>query len=92
MQLNSETQLLPKSAEKLSKFTILCAGGYGLEKEKQRVCVLCPRNTLGSDDGSFCKFCPSGQYQPEPGSKSCMTCTSPVDDSMCLGMLVSTSN
>ncbi|CAH2007062.1 unnamed protein product [Acanthoscelides obtectus] len=89
LQLNAKAHLIPRSADKLSKFTILCAGGYGLEKEKQRVCVMCPRNTFSSDDGSFCKFCPNGQYQPEPGSKSCMSCTSPVDDSMCLRMLVS---
>lgn len=51
--------------------------------------VVCPKNTFSEDDDAYCKICPPGQYQPLPGSKSCNVCSSPVEDSMCLRMLVS---
>ncbi|KAG5892158.1 hypothetical protein JTB14_026396 [Gonioctena quinquepunctata] len=66
-----------------------CRSGYGLEKFKQRICVVCPKHTFSGDDEAFCRKCPAGQYQPQPGSKACLACSSPVDDAMCLRMLYS---
>lgn len=68
---------------------VTCPGGFGIEKSKQRVCVLCPRHTFSGDDEAFCQVCPANQYQPMPGSRSCLLCSSPVDHVMCLRMLYS---
>lgn len=51
--------------------------------------VLCPKQTYSADNEVYCTVCPAGQYQPQPGSSSCIPCTSPVEDAMCLRMLVS---
>lgn len=50
--------------------------------------MVCPKQTFSEDGEVFCKTCPPGEYQPKPGSRSCLTCTSPLDDSACLKMLV----
>ncbi|XP_057672815.1 golgin subfamily A member 4-like [Diorhabda carinulata] len=71
------------------KIITTCRGGYGIERYKQRICVICPKHTFSPDDEAFCKMCPAGQYQPQPGLQSCIPCKSPVDDAMCLRMLYS---
>lgn len=73
----------------LPRLIITCKGGFGIEKTKQRVCVLCPQHTFSQDDEAFCRVCPIGQYQPTAGSISCVPCESPVDDIRCLQMLYS---
>ncbi|CAG9840881.1 unnamed protein product [Diabrotica balteata] len=73
---------------KPSKLITTCRGGYGIEKFKQRVCVICPKHTFSPIDEAFCKVCPAGQYQPHLGSQGCIPCLSPLDDTMCLRMLV----
>ncbi|KAJ8973045.1 hypothetical protein NQ317_011325 [Molorchus minor] len=83
------TDVDPDITTKPPKIVTTCPSGYGVEQQRQRVCVLCPRHTYSEDDDAFCKVCPAGQYQPMPGSKSCLVCTSPLDDSMCLRMLYS---
>ncbi|XP_048523324.1 mucin-17 isoform X3 [Dendroctonus ponderosae] len=72
---------------KAPKVVVNCAAGFGLESEKQRVCVVCPPQTFSPDNAAFCTSCPGGQYQPEAGSKTCIQCNSPVDDKLCLRML-----
>ncbi|XP_060535239.1 uncharacterized protein LOC132707400 isoform X2 [Cylas formicarius] len=80
----------PKSpvSTKPPKVAVSCLGGYGLESLKQRVCVVCPKHTFSAADEAFCKSCPAGQYQPERASELCLQCSSPVEDAMCLRMLV----
>ncbi|KAL1514278.1 hypothetical protein ABEB36_003560 [Hypothenemus hampei] len=69
------------------KIAVSCLSGYGLEIKRQRICVLCPSQTFSGENEAFCIRCPAGKYQPEPGSKECIQCNSPVDDKACLRML-----
>lgn len=80
---NNKSAVMTKSPQVAS----ICSAGFGLERSKQRVCVICPKNTFSSENQSFCRVCPSGQYQPNVGSEFCISCNSPVDDTMCLRML-----
>lgn len=80
---NNKSAVTTKSPQVAS----ICPAGFGLERSKQRVCVICPKNTFSRENQSFCRVCPSGQYQPNVGSEFCIPCNSPVDDTMCLRML-----
>lgn len=50
--------------------------------------VACPKNTFSEADEAYCKPCRIGEYQPIVGSKSCIPCNSPIDDTLCLRVLV----
>ncbi|CAG9861550.1 unnamed protein product [Phyllotreta striolata] len=71
------------------KIITTCREGYGIEKLKQKFCVLCPKHTYSTENEVYCTVCPAGQYQPHAGSSSCIPCTTPVEDAMCLRMLYS---
>ncbi|KAH0815823.1 hypothetical protein GEV33_006968 [Tenebrio molitor] len=66
---------------------VTCPGGFGVEKKEPRICVVCPKNTYNVGLESYCKMCPAGQYQPIAGSKACITCSSPLENTACLRVL-----
>lgn len=49
----------------------------------------CQPNTYSAGDESYCTPCAVGEYQPVGGSKSCLSCTSPLQDPACLRIMVS---
>ncbi|XP_066155629.1 uncharacterized protein [Euwallacea fornicatus] len=74
---------------KVPEIIMICIACYGLEAiKKERMCVVCPRNTYSGSIHSFCKMCPEGKYQPDPGSTLYINYNSPVDASVCLRMLL----
>ncbi|XP_044265400.1 uncharacterized protein LOC123011824 [Tribolium madens] len=70
---------------------VTCPSGFGVEKKEPRICVVCPKNTYNVGLESYCKMCPPGQYQPVAGSKSCIACSSPLENKACLRVLYANS-
>ncbi|KAF5290990.1 hypothetical protein FQA39_LY14521 [Lamprigera yunnana] len=75
----------------LPKLNIACPPGFGY-LHKTRACGACQRNTFNKGAGTKCVACPVGQYQPLPGSKSCLSCSNPLQDPYCLRIVYSNTN
>ncbi|KAF2900320.1 hypothetical protein ILUMI_05866 [Ignelater luminosus] len=72
----------------LPKLLIACPPGFGYHK-RSHICGACGRNKFSRGDETHCTACPAGQYQPMVGSRSCLKCTSPLQDPYCLRVVYS---
>ncbi|KAF5290988.1 hypothetical protein FQA39_LY14519 [Lamprigera yunnana] len=75
----------------LPKLNIACPPGFGY-LHKTRACGACQRNTFNKGTGTKCVPCPVGQYQPLPESKSCLSCSNPLQDPYCLRIVYFNTN
>ncbi|XP_017786960.1 PREDICTED: myb-like protein X [Nicrophorus vespilloides] len=69
--------------------SIGCSAGFGLIPD-QHICIACDPNSFSDGDEAYCSQCPKWQYQPNVGSKSCLTCTSPLQNPNCLTAMMDT--